>query len=136
MTFFTAAPHIGHLYSAVLADAAHRWQLARGNVNSVFSTGTDEHGLKVQQAAQRAGVSPMQLCDRVSGKFKVLSNKNHCNSVQYECKPRVSSRGVNSWVSLLVWCQRRMCKLTMALIIEPPHWCSAAPLELEYGVFQ
>ena len=40
------APHIGHLYTALLADVAARWQRLKGR-NVVFSTGTDEHGLKV-----------------------------------------------------------------------------------------
>ena len=41
------APHIGHLYTAVLTDALHRWDVLRGNTAGIFSTGTDEHGLKV-----------------------------------------------------------------------------------------
>lgn len=68
------APHIGHLYCAVLADAAHRWSKMKtreGESSPVFSTGTDEHGLKVQQAAVSAGMTPQQLCDSVSIKFKV-----------------------------------------------------------------
>ena len=69
------APHIGHLYSAVLADAAHRWdkltRLEAGDP-AVFSTGTDEHGLKVQQAAQAAAHCPKTFCDGVSRQFKVI----------------------------------------------------------------
>ena len=84
-----AAPHIGHLYSAVLADAAHRWHVLKGAQPAVFSTGTDEHGLKVtrkasavlvprlwiprqiQKAALVQGCTPHELCDTVSSKFKV-----------------------------------------------------------------
>ena len=44
--YVNAVPHIGHVYSAVLADAAARWARLRGQT-VVFSTGTDEHGLKV-----------------------------------------------------------------------------------------
>ena len=66
-----AAPHIGHLYSAVLADAGHRWQRMKGARPAVFSTGTDEHGLKIQKAAAAQGCPPTELCDRVSHKFKV-----------------------------------------------------------------
>lgn len=44
-----SAPHIGHLYTAVLADAAHRWNKLLGATPAVFSTGTDEHGLKIQK---------------------------------------------------------------------------------------
>ena len=68
------APHIGHLYSAVLADAVHRWEklirMEEGDA-AVLSTGTDEHGLKVQKAAQAAGHEPKTFCDAISRQFKV-----------------------------------------------------------------
>ncbi|RDA84075.1 hypothetical protein CP532_0479 [Ophiocordyceps camponoti-leonardi (nom. inval.)] len=66
------APHIGHLYSMVLADALKRWQQING-VTAFLSTGTDEHGLKVQQAAERLQVSPKELCDANSAKFRQLA---------------------------------------------------------------
>ena len=69
--FPPTVPHIGHLYSAVLADAAHRWRCLRGAESAIFSTGTDEHGLKVQQAADAVGIPPQAFCDDVSQKFKV-----------------------------------------------------------------
>lgn len=67
----SSAPHIGHLYSAVMADAAHRWQKMKGARPAVFSTGTDEHGLKIQKTAAAQNCLPIDLCDRVSSKFKV-----------------------------------------------------------------
>ena len=70
-THYRIAPHIGHLYSAVLADAAHRWQILKGVECTVFSTGTDEHGLKVQKAAATQGCAPIELCNSVSQKFRV-----------------------------------------------------------------
>ncbi|NXJ70817.1 SYMM protein, partial [Rostratula benghalensis] len=63
-------PHIGHLYSALLADALHRYRCLCGDGPSRLSTGTDEHGLKIQQAAAAAGTSPPELCERVSGLFR------------------------------------------------------------------
>lgn len=72
--YVNAAPHIGHLYSALLADALCRYR--RLQVPSAaatrFSTGTDEHGLKIQQAATAAGLTPTELCDRVSAQFQQL----------------------------------------------------------------
>jgi methionyl-tRNA synthetase len=44
--YVNAAPHVGHLYSMVLADIVKRWELLRGN-KALLSIGTDEHGLKV-----------------------------------------------------------------------------------------
>jgi len=48
--YVNSSPHIGHLYSTILADAIHWWQWLSGKV-SVFQTGTDEHGLKIQKAS-------------------------------------------------------------------------------------
>lgn len=64
-------PHIGHLYSAVLADFAHRCSKLKGESHTIFSTGTDEHGLKIQQAAQAVGTEPLRFCNEVSQEFKV-----------------------------------------------------------------
>jgi methionyl-tRNA synthetase len=56
----------------VLADILARYSRLRYPLRQVaFSTGTDEHGLKIQQAAKDKGVSPQELCDRLSSKFKV-----------------------------------------------------------------
>ncbi|EJW87886.1 hypothetical protein WUBG_01206, partial [Wuchereria bancrofti] len=69
-------PHIGHLYTALLADVLNRWKLLKdGDVNlnnSLFTTGTDEHGLKIQQTATTAGCDPQRYCDDISDKFKDL----------------------------------------------------------------
>lgn len=69
--YVNAAPHIGHLYSAVTADFLHRYKLLQG-FNSKFATGTDEHGLKIQQAADAAGKDPLTFCTEVSDRFKHL----------------------------------------------------------------
>ncbi|XP_041347778.1 methionine--tRNA ligase, mitochondrial-like [Gigantopelta aegis] len=69
--YVNAAPHLGHLYTAVLADALTRWQRLVGN-ETLFSTGTDEHGLKVQQAASKNKVEPLEYCNQVSALFKRL----------------------------------------------------------------
>ncbi|XP_074071493.1 methionine--tRNA ligase, mitochondrial [Macrotis lagotis] len=70
--YVNAAPHIGHLYSALLADALARYRRLRAGPPVRLSTGTDEHGLKIQQAAAAAGVAPAELCDRVSAQFRAL----------------------------------------------------------------
>ncbi|XP_039621924.1 methionine--tRNA ligase, mitochondrial [Polypterus senegalus] len=69
--YVNAGPHIGHLYSAVLADCLCRYKRLRG-FKSKFSTGTDEHGLKIQQAAADAGKDPLVFCTEVSESFKDL----------------------------------------------------------------
>uniref|UniRef100_A0A8C6WPK3 Methionine--tRNA ligase, mitochondrial n=1 Tax=Neogobius melanostomus TaxID=47308 RepID=A0A8C6WPK3_9GOBI len=56
--YVNASPHIGHLYSAVLADCQSRYKQLRG-FQTKFSTGTDEHGLKIQQAAEAASEDPL-----------------------------------------------------------------------------
>ncbi|XP_042626351.1 methionine--tRNA ligase, mitochondrial [Cyprinus carpio] len=67
--YVNASPHIGHVYSAVTADCLHRYKLLKG-YNSRFATGTDEHGLKIQQAASNAGKEPLSFCTEISESFK------------------------------------------------------------------
>lgn len=72
--YVNAAPHIGHLHSMVLADVLTRWNsFIRHDHPTFFTTGTDEHGLKVQQAAERAGKEPRAFVDLASQSFKELA---------------------------------------------------------------
>ncbi|KAI8581281.1 hypothetical protein K450DRAFT_233966 [Umbelopsis ramanniana AG] len=69
-----AAPHIGHLYSAVIADSIKRYHQLKGET-ALLLTGTDEHGLKIQQAAAANDMEPMAFCDQISQRFKDLADK-------------------------------------------------------------
>ena len=62
-------PHIGHAYTTVAADVLARWRRLWGD-DVFFLTGTDEHGLKQQEAAERQGVSPQEWADRTSARFR------------------------------------------------------------------
>ncbi len=72
-------PHIGHAYTTIAADVLTRWHAAGGD-DARMLTGTDEHGQKIQQAAQARGMTPIELCDEVVVNFqrlwKVLDIKN------------------------------------------------------------
>ena len=61
-------PHIGHAYTTILADVLNRYHRLFGE-ETFFLTGTDEHGQKVQQAAEKRGVSPKEHCDLFSQRF-------------------------------------------------------------------
>lgn len=78
--YVNAAPHLGHAYSMVLADAASRWHVLRHGpgAQSHLFTGTDEHGQKVAEAARQAGLlGPQAWCDRVAGQFRQLAELLH-----------------------------------------------------------
>ncbi len=64
-------PHIGHAYTTIAADTIARYKAATGN-EVYFLTGTDEHGRKIEQTAQGNGETPLELADRVVGKFQNL----------------------------------------------------------------
>jgi methionyl-tRNA synthetase len=72
--YVNGAPHLGHAYTTIVADAMARHYRQRGD-DVFFLTGTDEHGLKVQRSAEEQGVSPQELCDRNSEKFKALFDR-------------------------------------------------------------
>ncbi|KAG9749646.1 hypothetical protein KCU75_g13778, partial [Aureobasidium melanogenum] len=70
--YVNAAPHAGHLYTMVLADVLKRWQVLKGK-RAVLLTGTDEHGMKIQQASAKAGSDPKPFCDKGADIFKNLA---------------------------------------------------------------
>src|SRR6202162_6018271 len=69
--YVNARPHIGHAYTTIACDAIARRQRMLG-AETFFLTGTDEHGQKIERAAQAAGKTPQQLTDEVSAEFRAL----------------------------------------------------------------
>lgn len=64
-------PHIGHAYTTILADVLARYHRLMGD-DTYFLTGTDEHGQKVKQAADRAGITPQEQADSTVVRFQDL----------------------------------------------------------------
>lgn len=72
--YVNGAPHVGHAYTTLVADAFARHYRHRGR-EVFFLTGTDEHGLKVQRAAEEQGKSPQELVDENAQKFRDLFDR-------------------------------------------------------------
>ena len=84
--YVTAKPHLGSLYSTLLADVSARWQKLQGN-KVFFATGTDEHGQKVAQAAQKAGQDPQEFVDYFIPSYKKAWDVYH---IQYDAFVRTT----------------------------------------------
>lgn len=69
--YVNGEPHIGHALEFVMADVLARAARQRGD-NVIFSTGADEHGSKVKQTAEKLGIKPEQLADKMTGQFVTL----------------------------------------------------------------
>ena len=69
--YINAEPHLGHAYTTMVADATARALRLMGE-DVFFLTGTDEHGQKVERAAQKAGLATRDFADRVAAKFRDL----------------------------------------------------------------
>ena len=67
-------PHMGHAYSSILADVFARFKRI-DSCNVFFLTGTDEHGLKIQKAAEKDGLEPLIFCKKISKVFEDLTKK-------------------------------------------------------------
>ena len=71
IAYTSGKPHIGNTYEAILADAIARFKRKQG-YDVFFMTGTDEHGQKIQEKAQAAGVTPQAFVDKVAGGIKEI----------------------------------------------------------------
>ena len=69
--YVNASPHLGHAYTTLVADVATRYHDMDG-CEPFFLTGTDEHGDKIVQAAEKEGLQPREYVDRISAKFRAL----------------------------------------------------------------
>jgi methionyl-tRNA synthetase len=69
--YVNARPHIGHAYTTLACDTIARRHRVLGD-DTWFLTGTDEHGQKIERAAQAAGKTPQQFTDEISGEFRAL----------------------------------------------------------------
>jgi methionyl-tRNA synthetase len=74
ISYPNGAPHIGHAYEAIATDALARFQRLDGK-DVFFLTGTDEHGLKMIQTAQREGMTPAELAARNAGRFRDMDDR-------------------------------------------------------------
>jgi methionyl-tRNA synthetase len=72
-------PHIGHAYEAIATDSLARFMRLDGH-EVFFLTGTDEHGLKMEQTAKREGLSPLAVADRNSARFQEMAAFLGCSN--------------------------------------------------------
>ena len=71
IAYTSGKPHIGNTYEVVLADAIARYKRLKG-YDVYFQTGTDEHGIKIEQKAKEKGVTPKEFVDEVAGEIKEI----------------------------------------------------------------
>lgn len=72
--YVNAEPHLGHAYTTIVGDALTRWHRLLGD-DVTFLTGTDEHGLKIAQAAEAQGLTPQAFADSIAPKFQAAWQK-------------------------------------------------------------
>jgi len=78
----SAKPHMGHAYSSIIADFFARFKRIDG-FNVHFLTGTDEHGLKIQRAAENKNIKPLEFCDQISQTFRDLSKTLNLSNTDF-----------------------------------------------------
>src|SRR5579871_6212369 len=92
--YVNARPHIGHAYTTIACDTVARRHRMLGD-DTFFLTGTDEHGQKIERAAQAAGKTPQQYADDISAEFRALwkrmgiSNDDYIRTTEERHKKRV-----------------------------------------------
>ena len=72
-------PHIGHAYEAIATDAIARFMRLDG-YDVYFLTGTDEHGIKMLQTANREGITPRELVERNVPRFQAMVKQLNCSN--------------------------------------------------------
>ncbi|MCF7728790.1 MAG: methionine--tRNA ligase [Chthoniobacterales bacterium] len=118
--YTNAIPHIGHTYEKILADVLARYQRLRGR-EVFFLTGVDQHGQKVQQAAEKQGISPQAFTDALSEEFITLWKKL---GISYDV-----------WASTTHPCHKRVVQKILTNLLEK-GWLYKASYQGYYSVRQ
>ncbi len=97
----SASPHMGHAYSSIIADFFARFKRIDG-YKVYFLTGTDEHGLKIQRAAEKKGINPLEFCDQISQTFRDLSKTLNLTNTDFirTTEERHKKSVQNLWLEL------------------------------------
>ena len=92
------SPHIGHAYTSIACDVIARFNRLNDK-KTMFLTGTDEHGLKIQRAAEKKGMNPKDFCDQITQTFKNLSKTLNLSNSDFirTTEERHSKSVVNLW---------------------------------------
>ena len=97
ISYPNGVPHIGHAYEAIATDAIARFMRLDG-YDVYFLTGTDEHGIKMLQTANREGVPPRELADRNVLRFRAMVERMNCSNDDFirttEERHRVASQAI------------------------------------------
>lgn len=95
LPYANSTPHIGHAFEFIIGDALARYFKLNG-CNVFFNIGLDEHGLKIQEAAEKEGITPQEYVDGLNGKwkefiakFQIFSHDNFYRTSDEEHAPRV-----------------------------------------------
>ena len=78
----SAKPHMGHAYTSIIADFFARFKRIDG-YDVHFLTGTDEHGLKIQRAAEKNKIAPLKFCNEISQTFRDLSKTLNLSNTDF-----------------------------------------------------
>jgi len=94
----SARPHMGHAYTSIIADFFARFKRIQG-YNVFFLTGTDEHGQKIQRAAEKKNIDPKTFCDEISKTFRDLSKTLNLSNDDFirTTEPRHHKSVENLW---------------------------------------
>jgi len=98
--YVNSKPHVGTLYSTLLADVAARWNKLMGK-QVMFVTGSDEHGQKIQEKAEQMGMTPQAFCDSMIPDFKRMWEKYE---IEYDQFVRTTSE--NHKQAVIAWIKK------------------------------
>ncbi|MEK7181703.1 MAG: class I tRNA ligase family protein, partial [Patescibacteria group bacterium] len=80
--YVNGSPHLGHAYTTLAADVIARYRRSLGE-EVFFSTGTDEHGMKIQQKAEESGMEPQAFVDSIAKEFQELWGKLNISHTRF-----------------------------------------------------